>query len=362
MTVAVRTPTRLRAATMPLAVTPQIAHLPDLPAIDWASIGTAAPILLDSPANALPEADTVVITWTSAEWAALHHVFCGSEKSAPYSSRRARHLTGWQQYTADLPTGGPTDWQFWGAYRLVEIAGRRVLLFKSNTHLDWPGRSQLEALTTLIITQVKPSLILSVGTAGGTTTTDHVGTVCVVDAAAMYKPKHPPASWQLDRSGWSAATDLLDKPGFSALLQPIPTTEADLETLRGQFNTHGHSNVTLAELNPDHLNDGDPIPAIRNHTPTGEALLTAATFVVGTTDDTYADYACIEMDDAVLAHVCGQHQVEFGAVRNLSDPAQNAALTPRQQAAWGSLIYSTYGLYTSYNGALTAAAILGGMH
>jgi hypothetical protein len=44
----------------------------------------------------------------------------------------------------------------------------------------------------------------------------------------------------------------------------------------------------------------------------------------------------------------------------VSDPVQNAALPAKIQGSWGSAIYDAYGIYTSYNGALTAWAMLAG--
>jgi hypothetical protein len=64
------------------------------------------------------------------------------------------------------------------------------------------------------------------------------------------------------------------------------------------------------------------------------------------------------MDDAIIAQVCLGLHTSFGFVRNISDPIQNASLSKAEQGNWGSMIYDAYGFYTSYNGALTAWAIL----
>jgi hypothetical protein len=80
----------------------------------------------------------------------------------------------------------------------------------------------------------------------------------------------------------------------------------------------------------------------------------------GDTSGTYSLYACIEMDDAVIAQACKTAGTAFGFVRNISDPVQNAALPPKAQGNWGSAIYDAYGFYTSYNGALAAWAMLVG--
>ena len=50
---------------------------------------------------------------------------------------------------------------------MVHIGAEPVLLCKSNTHLDWPGAPYLEAMIDLLVKDVQPRLILSIGTAGG---------------------------------------------------------------------------------------------------------------------------------------------------------------------------------------------------
>src|SRR3984885_10124400 len=75
-----------------------------------------------------------------------------------YSQRSRGIWTGWEKYSANLMSGGPSDWTYWGYYRAVEINGTTVLLFKSNTHLDWPGATFLIALIKLLAAEVQPSL------------------------------------------------------------------------------------------------------------------------------------------------------------------------------------------------------------
>lgn len=355
----VHVPTRLRSSTLQATVNTDIAGLPELPVIDWAAVGLSPPTPTE-PTPALPSADVLLITWTGAEWAALHHVFCAGTTPMGYGQRHPGNLPGWQRYTDHLPVGGPADWTFWGLYRTVTFGGRTIVLFKSNTHLDWPGRKYLQMMVQALIDATTPALVVSVGTAGGARIGDHVGTVYAVDAATFYRPGRPENQWSTFRSGWAAATSVLNDPAFTGLLLPIPTRSADLETLRQQFNSTHHTDLAMTDLDPDGLNSGAPTPHVGNQTPGGAALLTTSTFVVGTTAGTFADFTCIEMDDAIVAQTCASADVLFGSVRNLSDPIQNADLPAAFQSAWGSLIYTTYGLYTSYDGALVAAAALAG--
>jgi hypothetical protein len=348
-------------ATTETRFNPVIKTTPALPAIDWDKIGAEAPTLLDSPADELPQADTVIITWAGAEWAALEHVFCSSSSPMPYSDRSKSYWDGWQKYDKDMPEYSGSDgeeWSYWGYYRLAEIQGSKVLLFKSNTHLDWPGEQYLEDLIYRLIDDVSPRLLLSIGTAGGARTTDHLGTVNVVRAGTLYEEDEPSSKWPVYSNDWDADWATIKEKHFKELLFPVPTKKSDLQSLCEQFNKYYGTSYTLAQLNPGNLNMGNAQPHLNDMTPKGTSLLTTSTFVVATTDGNFEKYACVEMDDAVIAKVCDSKQTAFGFVRNLSDPVQNAALPQKVQGNWGSAIYSTYGLYTSYNGALATWAIV----
>ena len=335
-----------------------ISNTPPLPVVDYAAAGGSAPVVAATPSGGLPKASAVVITWAEAEWAAMQQVFCQGGTTMPYSDRSRGNWPGWQTYAQDLPKGAPSGWTEWGSYRLVEIAARPVLLFKSNTHLDYPGASTLELLIQRLIAEVAPTLILSIGTAGGANTGDHIGSVRAVSAGTLYATGKPAADWPDYSNGWTATTAILDATGFGRLLLPIPTTQADLETLAAGFNSQYKTGYTLSQLDPDGLNLGDAVPQVHDQTGGATSLLTTSTFVVGSTAGDYQSYAAIEMDDALIGEVCAGAGVAFGFIRNISDPVQNAALPAKAQGNWGSVVYDAYGFYTSYNGAVAAWAVL----
>jgi nucleoside phosphorylase len=368
--------TRLRAATRtqkPAAAShqatsskefyPNITGLPALPKIDWGAIHSQPPkpcnIPAGTPAGELPAADIVVITWAESEWAALEHVFVQSNQAMPYSNASKSSWDGWLQYNKDMPPHPKaSDWTYWGYYRLATINSKTVLLFKSNTHLDWPGEPFLADLIGRICTYVKPSLILSIGTAGGCRLTDHLGTVNVVNAGTMYEQGKPESQWPKYADKYSPPWKIIGEQGFSSLLFSIPATSTNLQTLADQFNKFYGTNYPLSTLNADGLVNPTHPPALNNLTPASTSLLTASTFVVGTTSGGYSNFAVIEMDDAVIGQVCQQKNVKFGFVRNVSDPAQNAALPAEVQGNWGSAVYDVFGFYTSYNGALATWAVI----
>jgi hypothetical protein len=333
---------------------PSISNTPDLPAVNWAAVGKQAPQLLNTPAQ-LPNADAVVITWAEAEWAALVHVFCSGGTSMPYTKRNEGSWNGWVKYDQGVPSG----LDYWGYYRLVQVGTTKVLLFKSNTHYAASqGEQNLEALTNRFIQSVKPKLILSIGTAGGARPTDPIGTVNVVHTDVLYESNQPQNLWPSYSNAWKPNWTLLSSSGFGQLLFAVPTKTGDLASIGTQFNSFYSTNYPLSELNPGDLNMGASVPAINNLTPTGTALVTAKSFVVATTSGNLANFACVEMDDAVIAKAASG-KTGFGSVRNISDPIQNAQLPEKVQGNWGEAIYTAYGMYTSYNGAIAACALLG---
>ena len=335
-----------------------VSNAPPLPAVNFAAVGKSAPGLPSTSASSLPQASAVVITWAEAEWAAMQQVFCGGGGSMPYSDRTRGTWPGWQKYASHLPANPPSGWDYWGYYRLVTLGTESVLLFKSNTHLDYPGASYLQTLIELLVEQVKPNVIMSIGTAGGAKPADHIGTVRAVSAGTLYESGKPQSSWPDYANAWTGSNAILGNAHFKELLFAVPTRKSDLETLSTQFNQLYKTSYTLAQLDPNELNLGDAAPQVDNQTGTGASLLTTPSFVVGTTGGDYQTYTAIEMDDAVIGKACSASKTAFGFVRNISDPVQNAALPAGTQGHWGSAVYDAYGFYTSFNGAVAAWALL----
>ncbi len=99
-------------------------YLPDLPVIDWASIGHEPPRIIPfeykGPTAPLPEADMVVMTWTDAEWSAFDHVFVDSRiPRGPNSSWEWQ--SAWKLYARNAPDVAP---KLWGKYMIVGIKNK----------------------------------------------------------------------------------------------------------------------------------------------------------------------------------------------------------------------------------------------
>ena len=117
---------------------------------------------------------------------------------------------------------------------------------------------------------------------------------------------------------------------------------------------------TLADLlnnglNPSNLGTATATPM------KGVPILTTDSYYIAPGN---TPYAALEMDDAVIAYAAGLQKVNFAFVRNISDPmvpavAGNGAPIPDEiREDWSSAIYTNFGLYSSFNGALTAWATI----
>lgn len=321
------------------------------------------------PFDPLPPARVVVLTWTSAEWDALHYVFCNALSPLPQSNDEQPWRKRWHAYSRNFYRISESLWrrspaaqpgrdadaplfanQEWGRYCQVSVGCHEVLLFKCNLHLNQDGQSlPLLHFVRQLLDECQPELVLSVGTAGGVRVHDLLGDV-VVTNAAQFRLNQEFASAEFNgqrfQSGWQPAASLLE--AASGLLMSVPEIEATPPS------AHFPPETRLTAVPPRG-------PAI--HLLPGIPVLTTDFFEYGTTTNGLdALGCCVEMDDAVIAMVCHEHprRPRYGFVRNLSDSVINGQLPPRLGTAWAVLTYQMKGLYTSFNGAVATWAMIAG--
>jgi hypothetical protein len=359
-----------------VAASPASAAYPKLPAVDWAKIGAQAPPGLtiqyggaDAP---LPEADVAVLTWTSAEWSALDHVFLGSSSPGARSSFELERA--WYFYGRDAGslTTDNTYAPLWGYYQLVEIAGLRVLLFKCDAHLAHPPwLAGLEQMTRQILGDSKASWIYSIGTAGGSDLGEVLGDAVVTNAGhlEMKAPENvgAPINHQTFSGSDFPATKVIDEvPELLYKLSSVVTESALqglVQTLHNQLPDSapfGLDDLIDPPLDPANLGAPKALPK------PGVPLLTTDYYFIASGDDA-EQWVVLEMDDAVIASVAGDEKTSYAFVRNISDPIvptqtpDKRLLPDSVRDRWSGLVYENYGLFSSFNGALiTWAAIAGG--
>lgn len=364
---------------------PHESSLPPLPKIDWQSIDQEPPTHVDihyhGSDKALPKADIVIITWTSAEWSAFDHVFLNSDCSRSESDYRwEKH---WHLYSRAAPSKEKqrkehADTPLWGYYRMVRIktasgAEKDVLLFKSDTHLaHWPWIDGLVDMLRHIIEEARPDRLYSIGTAGGPTLKENLGDAAITNAGHLRlkekENKHVDYNHRtFTCKAWFPTLGLLPAVEKHLLFRLSEiVTHKELETLLQALHQKvsgsekfGLKDLVNAPLDPANLKmprglDKKDVP-----------LLSTDYYFIATGDDA-AQFSVLEMDDAVIAHYAGEQGVDYAFVRNISDPlvpdkaASGKRIDDNVRQEWSSLIYQTFGLYTSFNGALVAWSTIAG--
>jgi nucleoside phosphorylase len=328
---------------------------------------------IPEPDAALPEADVVVVTWTVAEQNALADVL------TPGFPR-----TTWYRYNRDFETrykpqirmGAPSlQSSRLGSWFPTRIGRLKVLCFKSELHLNQDGIATGDGTATLpvkdlfaqLIDEVKPRVVLTVGTSGGVRLEHDLGDVVVTRAAKFrltdefakeaFNGRTYKSDWAIPTAQLPKAEELmgryadqLEEPAFGPPTKRYPF---DGPLLRSEPPNQ-----------PDiHLDDGQDMPEFH-------PVLTTDYFEFGTSANKLYEQGCaVEMGDAVLGLLCDELPAppKWAIVRNLSDPMINGDL-PRtkhgaldMQAHWAVWYYEAYGYWTSVCGALATWGIVAGM-
>ena len=355
-------------------------RLPPLPVIDWSKVGAEKPEVVDlgkpSKDSPLPSADVVVMTWTSAEWAALDHVFVNSDREAYASSETFREDWIWRANPEEVKGAS----HLWGYYRMVKIknyAGDevKVLLFKADAHLAHPPfAAGVMEMVKVIIDEAAPNRFYSIGTAGGATVSEKLGDVAVTNSGTVKLQKEVNKKLGIDgetvTSSWFPSTDQFSKVEENLMfkLGSIISEEYLSYMLCEAIYDDGHGNpdwdgkYSVTDLLNDAMRD---LYRPQGLDKKGVSLLTTDYYFISNGTDT-AEYSALEMDDAVVGIEAQKCDTDFCFVRNISDPvvptttASGEAIPTELRESWSSQIYSHFGFYTSMNGALiTWAAIVG---
>jgi len=232
-----------------------------------------------------------------------------------------------------------------GAYWTTKIGGKSVVVFKSDSHMSQDG-PQLPNIHVWrqIISEVRPKLVITTGTAGGIGKDFEVGDVVVspivrFDCTAKFKNK------QVDG-------------------QPIATSHYSSVAVRAK---HFASAKALFKANAGQLPKGNTRPPkIAKVSPKNLAASVVTTDFFGF--DTSNDHFHLqglgdvsEMGDAVLGLVAeemGDQAPRWVAVRNVSDPQIKAEGTLKEQAALAAQIYKGFGRWSSVCSAIVCWALI----
>ena len=268
--------------------------------------------------GALPKADVLVVTWTVDEGHALSRVLTPGKDSrndyVPYRHNFAKISKKMRKGCPALQAGRL------GAYWTTSIAGTKVVIFKSDSHLSQDVKRAPTAGQTLpnedvwrqIIAEVNPTLVITTGTAGG------IGTQCEVGDVVVSRIV------RFDCQNW-----LKKEPFAAAVYRDGAVKTKYFAKARMLFKANS------GQLPPDNARP----PKIVVATKDGQAVLTTDFFGFDTSDDHWklqGSGLVSEMGDAVLGRVSGAMPARTGlrcatSPTRRSRPRAHARTRPRWQ-------------------------------
>lgn len=286
--------------------------------------------------ESLPKADVLVVTWTVDEGHALSRVL-----TPGFDSR-----DDWKPYTKNfaaisrlmVPKSPARQLGRLGTYWTTHIGGRKVTLFKSDSHLSQDGPKLANAVVwKQIIEDVEPKWVITTGTGGGIGTDGEVGDV-IVSRFITFDCQRDFV--QYNGKSYASPTD-------------APSSRFDQATELFGFN---------AQFLPK---DNSRPPKIVTATEPANGVITTDFFGFDTSDGHYGLQGkgdLSEMGDAVLGMVCneiGAGAPAYSIVRNVSDPqiASNGLPIDRQ-AQLAADIYKAYGRWSTVCSAIACWAIV----
>jgi Phosphorylase superfamily len=317
----------------------------------------------------LPEADVVVITWTVDEVRALAHVFTSGrarERWHPYD----RHFDRYADHIR--PHAPARNTRRLGSYMPTKVGGKSVLCMKSELHLNQDGVKTGDGTATLpvkdffkqIISEAKPDVLLTIGTAGGVYPDFQLGDVVVTRGAKFrlqnefrnekFNGKAYESNWKIPTGRFDEAEKLMHEVAGDLTEPPIGPPSKSYK-FKGPL-IEGPTN------RPDIKLDGRDMPDFH-------PILTTDYFEYGTSENRLdKEGAAVEMGDAALGLACSEldDPPKWAVVRNVSDPVINGDLPTKEyhlneQTTWAVGYYTAYGYYTSVSGALATWGIIAGL-
>ena len=289
------------------------------------------------PNGALPTADVVIVTYTTAEGRSLADVLTPGVQS-----------TDWVHYTKDWATYEPLlddrapalESRRLGSWYLSSIGTRTALCFKSELHPATDGpHLPIVRLWSQIAAEASPKLLITSGTAGGVGEQTELGDVTVPptvhwDCQDQFKSE-PWAHTAYPTSGLSPAM-------VTALCQTDALIAANADQIPAEYRKR-------------------PIKVWESG-----SVVTTDFFAWGDTTDYFGllaaapDCLLVEMDDAALAlpHETMTDPPPFLSIRNASDPVMPGDIPLEQQRTQAEHIYQQYGDFTTLGSAIACWAIV----
>jgi hypothetical protein len=284
--------------------------------------------------------DAVVMTWTSAEAAALAAIF--TPNHLPSQWYEYRHgvsdyvplVTGKKAPFNDKTSEMARYYHSLGLYYPCTIGTAKVLLFKSGLHLAYDGpQTPLKKLVAEIAQTIKPKVLITTGTGGGIGKTTALGDIAIAQVVKF------DCTTQFKNESWAKA---------SYKASPLPAAALKVLT------------PALLDVNAARL-PGAPTPKIWHSA--ADTIVTTDFFGFDDSTDHYGLQGLgriCEMGDAMVAQALQAFSgIKWYAIRNASDP-QIANPTGNMEAAnkEAGQIYTKYGPFTTAGSAIATWAVI----
>lgn len=283
--------------------------------------------------GALPNADVLIVTWTVDEGHALSRVLTpGKDSRNDYVA----YKKNFAKIAAKMVARSPArQAKRLGAYWTCKIAGKTVVVFKSDSHMsqDGPKLPNIDVWAQ-IISDVQPKLVITTGTAGGIGADVEVGDV-IVSPVVRFDCIQKFKNFKFD--GTPIAKEIFKSEAVRPLQVAAKLLAANADQLP-RDNTRSPKIFTTA------LKDAK------------DSVCTTDFFGFDISDNHYGlkglAHVC-EMGDAVLGLAAqklkdaGETMPPYVAVRNVSDPQIKAEGTLEEQKQRAATIYKAYGRWSS---------------
>lgn len=279
--------------------------------------------------------DAVVVTWTSAEAAALAALFTpGFPVSQWYEYRHSVQsyiplVTGGMAPFNDKTPDMARYYHSLGLYFPCRIGRARVLLIKSGLHLDYDGPAYpIRKMITEVVQTVQPKLFITTGTGGGIGKQVVLGDVVIAGHTKFH------CTTQFKKESWATAS-----------YKTSPVSAGAIEAIT----------PALTRVNASRISGARSVPKIWDTTE--DAIVTTDFFGFDDSTDYYKlqglGQAC-DMGDAMVGNALQQFPgMKWHAIRNASDPQiPNPSGNIEEAKQEAGKIYSQYGAFT------TAASVI----
>jgi nucleoside phosphorylase len=286
--------------------------------------------------------DAVVVTYTSAEAAALAALFTpGYPTSAWYEYRHnvAAYIplvTGPEAPFNDSQSEMARYYHSLGLYFPCTIGKAKVLLIKSGLHLDYDGPAvPFRQLIAEIATAVQPSIFITTGTGGGIGSAVALGDVVIAGQTQFF-----------------CTTQFKSQPWGSAVYKTTPVPAAALAAIT----------PALTSVNAAKIPHARPTPTIWS-APT-DTIVTTDFFGFDDSTDYYKlqapGHRTCDMGDAMVGQALQtQSKLKWFAIRNASDPQiPNPTNNIAAANKTAEQIYSDYGAFTTAASVIATWAVI----